>query len=325
MVASIGPFLIDTVAPTSPTVRIDGGAARTSSLVVRLTAGAAEPTNGSGVSEMQFSNNGAAWSSWQPFTSNPVSWNLSAYGGNSNPGTRRVYARYRDRAGNVSTNATDTIVYAQVGIDGITPARGPLIGGETVTIAGSGFQAGSTVVLFDGTPASSVNVSSTSKLTCVTPRHLIWEKVDVRVNVGTQYANRANLYEYVGGRVLSTSNPKLATPFPVVFEAPVDGGRKYAGAASFSTGPTPLPPHNPLPLGFDQLFFLTANNLIPEVFKRIQGTLDATGKATCTVTLPDVPSTVGARFHMAFITLDASKPAGVRTVSAGRTFTIQAK
>ena len=78
-----------------------------------------------------------------------------------------------------------------------------------------------------------------------------------------------------------------------------------------------------MPLSADVLFFLTVGNRIPSVFANLQGVLNASGRAAGTITLPKLPVIVGLDFHMAFVTIDAVKPLGVRTVSSGRTFRIQ--
>ncbi|MFO0840192.1 MAG: S8 family serine peptidase [Phycisphaerae bacterium] len=115
--ANTGPYLIDTVAPTSPAVRINAGAARTPSLLVALDSLSAVDAH-SGVFRMQFSNNGLVWSALEPFAATRSGWNLSTFGGNASAGTKTVYARFTDRAGNVSAAATDTIIYAPGDING---------------------------------------------------------------------------------------------------------------------------------------------------------------------------------------------------------------
>jgi len=65
-------------------------------------------------------------------------------------------------------------------IDGINPDNGPVSGGQTVTITGSGFVPGATTVAFDGTPGAQVTVNSPTSLTLVAPAHVAGP-VDVRV------------------------------------------------------------------------------------------------------------------------------------------------
>jgi len=321
----VGPYLIDTVAPSSGTISINAGAATTTTLTVTLgSLGATE--SGSGLYRMRFSNSGSTWSPWESYSSTHTSWDLSAYGGNTSAGTKRVYVQYRDRAGNASGSYSDTITYSPltITVTGVSPDRGTLIGGDKVTVSGSGFAAGAQVY-FGTAAATAVSVVSSTQITCRTPRHLTWEPVDVRVSVGTISGTKRSAYEYVGGRILATGHPKLATPFGITFDAPVDGGKTYVAAVSLGAGPIPLAPHNPLMVSPDMLFFLTLQNLIPSIFGGLQGTLNGSGRANGSILIPDISALVGLPFHMAFVTVDGTKPLGIRTVSSGREFKIQPK
>ncbi|HQA29697.1 MAG TPA: IPT/TIG domain-containing protein, partial [Brevefilum fermentans] len=65
----------------------------------------------------------------------------------------------------------------------VTPNKGPVAGGTTVTITGSNFQAGSEVT-FGGAPATNVILNSSNQITCSTPPHFP-SAVDVRVTNAT--------------------------------------------------------------------------------------------------------------------------------------------
>ena len=316
----VGPFLLDTTAPASGTISINNGASSTTSLVVTLNNLGASET-GSGLYRMRFSNNGSTWSSWETYATSKTGWNLSAYGGNTSAGLKRTYVQYRDKAGNSSGSYSDTITYTVLDVTSVSPTSGTLIGDDLVTVYGQGFATGIRVY-FDGVAATSVSVASSTRLTCRTPRHLVWERVDVRVTLGSATDTLLNGYEYVGANIQSSGDPQLGTLFPIVFSAPVDGSRSYVAAASFGKGPIPLPPHNDLRLTPDSLFYLTVANAIPTVFGGMRGTLNSGGQAKGTVVLPKIPAIVGLNFYMAFVTLDAGKPIGIRTVSEGKAFRI---
>jgi hypothetical protein len=111
-------WTVDTTAPAG-SVKIDGGAAYTKNTAVKLAL-SAEDLNG--VESMRFSNDGANWSTWEPYATGK-SWTLS--GGN---GTRTVHAQYRDKAGNVSTAARDTIT-----LDTAAPNTSIASGPATIT------------------------------------------------------------------------------------------------------------------------------------------------------------------------------------------------
>lgn len=91
----------DTSEPYGSVV-INGGAATTNSLGVSLTLSGTDPQTG--VGEVRLSNDGATWAAWTAFTNN-LAWILDT----GAPGTRTVYAQYRNNAGMVSTTSSDTI------------------------------------------------------------------------------------------------------------------------------------------------------------------------------------------------------------------------
>ena len=96
-------WFVDTVIPKG-TISINGGAASTASRSVTLSLSASDPPPASGVAWMRFRNGGTTtWSSWFGYSTSK-SWTLSA-----GAGTKTVYVQYRDRAGNISVAASDTI------------------------------------------------------------------------------------------------------------------------------------------------------------------------------------------------------------------------
>src|SRR5208337_3347918 len=71
--------------------------------------------------------------------------------------------------GTSATSPADEFTYDPVPVvTGITPAAGPVAGGTTVTITGTGFT-GATAVMFGTTAASSFTVTSTTQITAVSP------------------------------------------------------------------------------------------------------------------------------------------------------------
>ena len=88
--------------PPTGTVLVNGGAAATRSSAVTLTLSATDAVGP--VTQMQFSNSGTFWSTPEPYAATKA-WTLT-----SGAGTKTVYARFRDAAGNWSAPATDTIV-----------------------------------------------------------------------------------------------------------------------------------------------------------------------------------------------------------------------
>jgi sugar lactone lactonase YvrE len=101
-------FQIDKTPPTG-SLTINDGAASTTSITVTLRITAND--NLSGVAQMRFSNDGWTWSGWEPFNPTRPGWNLSAFGGNSRPGKKTVFAQLQDRAGNISTPLQAEIMF----------------------------------------------------------------------------------------------------------------------------------------------------------------------------------------------------------------------
>ncbi|MEQ8767782.1 MAG: IPT/TIG domain-containing protein [Planctomycetota bacterium] len=162
-----GPFWIDTEAPTNGTVRIASGLSSTPGLIVRLTdLGATEPA--SGLADIQFSNDGSDWTNQGFFSETREAWDLSTFGGDTTPGTKTVYVRYFDAAGNVSASFSDTIEYTpRPKLTNITPNRGSSAGGNTITLVGSGFTP-DTAVTFGGA-AGTVSFVSDTELQVTVP------------------------------------------------------------------------------------------------------------------------------------------------------------
>ena len=118
----------DKTAPTGTSVLIAGGAAYATSPTVTLTTAA----NGgvSGMGQMQFNNEGGAWSTPQAYSTNPT-WTLSA-----GDGTKTVGAKFIDANGNPSAPVYDTIILDTTGpiADIVTPeANRPIAGDLEVT------------------------------------------------------------------------------------------------------------------------------------------------------------------------------------------------
>jgi hypothetical protein len=74
---------------------------------VTLKLSASDPSPASGVDSMRFRNGGTTtWSSWFDYSTSK-SWTLTA-----GAGTKTVYVQYKDRAGNNSAAASDTIRFS---------------------------------------------------------------------------------------------------------------------------------------------------------------------------------------------------------------------
>lgn len=106
-------------------------------------------------------------------------------------------------------------------VTGVSPASGPLAGGTSVTITGSGFT-GATAVKFGSAAASSFTVNSDASITAAAPAAVGVGPVDVTVTTpsGTSATRSADQYAYTypfAGYLSPVDNP------PVVNQ--VNGGR----------------------------------------------------------------------------------------------------
>ncbi len=90
--------ILDTTAPTGLSISINSGQSYTNSTNVTLTLAATNAT------KMQFSNNGTSWSSWETYATSKTNWPMT-----STTGTKKVYFRAKDIAGNTATAVNDTI------------------------------------------------------------------------------------------------------------------------------------------------------------------------------------------------------------------------
>ena len=73
----------------------------------------------------------------------------------------------------------------------------------------------------------------------------------------------------------------------------------------------------------DDLLVVTVNNYWPSIFFGYRGTIDAQGQAQAAIKIPNIPSLKGIRIYTAFVTLKATAPSGVASISNTFMFSIQ--
>ncbi|MFM7253605.1 MAG: beta strand repeat-containing protein, partial [Ilumatobacteraceae bacterium] len=109
-----------------------------------------------------------------------------------------------------TTGGGDNFTYAdQPTVTGLSATAGPVAGGATITVSGSGFLAGSTTARFNSTAATNVSVVSPTSLTLTVPASAVAGTVDVFVTTiaGTSTASAASAYSYVAVPVISGLSP----------------------------------------------------------------------------------------------------------------------
>jgi hypothetical protein len=124
--AATDTIVLDTVAPTG-SISIASGSSYTTSTTVAVAVPASDAR--SGVSQMALSNDGTTWTT-KRYAASTI-WQLP-----TGDGTKTVWAKWRDGAGNWGTTKTDTIVLDTVGPTGsISVASGsPYATSTTVAV-----------------------------------------------------------------------------------------------------------------------------------------------------------------------------------------------
>jgi len=101
-----------------------------------------------------------------------------------------------------------------------------------------------------------------------------------------------------------------------------DAGLTYQLGSSLGNGPIPIDTRS-LGLSPDHLLALSVGGLLPFVFQNYVGVLDKQGAATAALNIPNFPALKGVRIYNAFLTLKATAPSGVSSISNTFLFTIQ--
>ena len=130
-----------------------------------------------------------------------------------------------------------------------------------------------------------------------------------RVWNGTIYYTPATSTDLAG-----SGTGKPGTTYTYFATSANEPGLAYQMGSSFGNGPIPIDTRS-LGLSPDMLLFLSTGGLLPTVFKNYGGFLDTAGKATATMDIPNIPSLIGIHIYTAYVTLQASAPSGVASIS----------
>jgi hypothetical protein len=125
--------------------------------------------------------------------------------------------------------------------------------------------------------------------------------------------------ELIGRRPVAGRGP--ATPgsdYELLVHFLREGGKAYQLAASAGVRPGINLPAGNLPLNFDQLFIQSLTN--PSIFVGFSGVLDATGRATARVRLPQASGLRGFRMFFSGTTYDSG---GIRRIAEPIGMTVQ--
>ncbi|CAM5709610.1 hypothetical protein SALBM311S_10026 [Streptomyces alboniger] len=107
-----------------------------------------------------------------------------------------------------TSNALTFTYLAAPSLTGLTPTQGPVAGGTTLTLTGTGFT-GATAVTFSGAAATSFTVNSATQITATTPPHTAGAAtVTVTTPSGTSDPDNPSAYFFYA------ASPSLATVAP---------------------------------------------------------------------------------------------------------------
>ena len=123
-------------------------------------------------------------------------------------------------------------------VTGITPAAGPLAGGRSVTITGTGFTAGSTVA-FGAHPASDVSVLSATQISATSPAGSLGT-VDVTVTTpgGTSPTSAADRFTFGSPPTVSTGAASAIKTTSATLTGTVNANGLALASCLFEYGPT---------------------------------------------------------------------------------------
>jgi hypothetical protein len=146
------------------------------------------------------------------------------------------------------------------------------------------------------------------------PPHPVWSE---------NAYNVCRVEVYVASATLAGSGtPSPGGTIKFALSASADTNLPYQMGSSLGNGPIPIDTRQ-LELSADALLVLSAGGLLPTVFKDYVGKLDASGAGNASIDIPNYPILKGVRIYSAFLTLLASAPSGVSSISNTFLFTIQ--
>jgi len=118
-----------------------------------------------------------------------------------------------------------------------------------------------------------------------------------------------------------SGTPRIGHAITLNLAPRFDAGLSYQLACSFGTGPIQIS-NSQLGLSADVLLWMSLNNVLPTVFQRFSGIVDAQGFASANINIPAIPSIVGLKIHSAFITMSPPASSGIKSISNTYSFTI---
>ncbi|WP_232278979.1 chitobiase/beta-hexosaminidase C-terminal domain-containing protein [Geotalea uraniireducens] len=283
-------YTIDITPPTG-TVTINAGANYTNTAAATLTLSCNDSV---GCDQMQFSNDNASWSSPETHMTTKV-WTLVL-----GDGTKTVYAKFKDMAGNWSTAVSDTIVFdATAPVTTASPAGGVYNAAKSVTMTcGDGTGAGCDKIYYttDGTTPTTASSVYSGAITVAATATLKYFATDL---VGNSETVKSQTYT-------------IDTTPPVTAASP--------GSGAYNTSQTvTLACNDGVGSGCDKIYY-TTNGATPTTSSSVYST-PVTVSATTTLKffatdLVGNNETVKTQTY----TIDTTPPTGTITVNSGAAY-----
>lgn len=135
----------------------------------------------------------------------------------------------------------------------------------------------------------------------------------------------ARVEVYVNVWAASLGGPNTGAPGVPVginLQARSDAGLPYQIGTSLGKAPIRIDKRQ-LYLTPDELLKVSVLGLLPTVFMRYAGTIDAGGMGWATIGIPKIPALKGVVLHSAFVTLAPSAPSGIASISNTHSILIQ--
>jgi len=143
-------------------------------------------------------------------------------------------------------------------------------------------------------------------ITAPTP-HAVWSENAANVC-------RVEVYVRRSANIVGSGTGAPGTPIDFTLTAKNDAGLPYQVGSSFGKGPIPIGGRR-LELAPDDLLVLSTSGFLPSLFRTYAGVLDAQGSGSARLNIPNNPNLKGIKIYTAFVTLLASAPFGVSSIS----------
>jgi hypothetical protein len=237
--------LVTILVVVVPTVYAQPGYTNAKTVTLNLSA----TDNGSGMgagAEMRFSNDGQNWSAAEAFAATKQNWDLTANGGGTADGTKTVYVRFKDIAGNWSDDEikTSIILDTIVPESTATPAGGNYNQAQVVSLSSN--EATTIYYTTDGSTPTTGSAVYTTPINIDSSTTLKFFAVD---NAENAEAVKTEVYNIDTQLPVTTASPAggiynavqtvtLTTNKPATIYYTTDGSEPTTGSAVYSSAIT---------------------------------------------------------------------------------------